>query len=68
MMSILVSGKDTYTHAKAYCPISPLSFKQKMMQKLLPMNIKGETFENVAYIYKNLPKNQGRPEKPQCTM
>jgi len=45
----------TYTKAKEYCPITLL---QKMMQKLVIRNIKGETLGYVPYIYNNLPTNQ----------
>jgi len=47
-------GKVNYTQAKAYCPISLLSFMQKKMQKLVNRNIKDETLRHFPYIYKNL--------------
>jgi hypothetical protein len=67
-MFIPAIGKVNYTQAKAHYPISLLSFMQKMMQKFENRNAKDETLENVPYIYKNLPTNQGSPHKPQCSM
>jgi hypothetical protein len=68
MMFIPATGKVNYTQANAYCPISLLSFMQKMMQKLKTRKIRDETLGNVRYIYNNLPTNQVSPHKPQCTM
>jgi hypothetical protein len=68
MRFIPATGKVNYTHATAYCPISLLSFMQKMIQKFKTRNIRDETWGNVRYIYKNVPTNQGSPHKPQCTM
>jgi len=62
-------GKVNYTKAKAYCPVSLLSFTQKMMQKLvLATNTGDETFGNVYYIYTNLPTNLGSEQKLRCIM
>jgi len=60
-------SQNDYTQAKVYCPISLLSFMEKTMQKLVARNIKDETLGHVPYIYNNLPTNQGRTQKPQCT-
>jgi hypothetical protein len=68
MMFITANGKVNYTQARAYCPIIPLSFMQKIMQKFMTSNVKDETLGNVPYIYSNLPTNQGSTQKPQCTM
>jgi hypothetical protein len=43
---------ETYTQAKAYNPISLLFFLQKIMQRVMTRNIKGETLWHVSYIYK----------------
>ena len=56
------------TQAKAYCPISLLSFMQKTTQKLVTRNIKDDTLGNVPYIYINMPTNQAIPQTLQCTM
>jgi len=61
-------GKVNYTQAKAYCPISPLSFMQKMMQKLVTKNIRSKSLGYFPYNYNNLPINKGIPQKLQCTM
>jgi hypothetical protein len=53
MMFIPATGKVNYTQAKAYCPISLLSFTQKMMQKFKTVNVRDETLGNVPIIYKN---------------
>ena len=42
---------------KGYNPICLLSLMQKIMQKLLTTNIRGEPFGYVPYIYTNLPTN-----------
>ena len=68
MMFTPAAGKVNYTQAKAYRPISLLPFMEKTMKKFEARNITDETLGNVPYIYKNLPTNQGRPHKPQCTM
>jgi len=41
-------GKINYIQAKAYCPISLLSFMQKSRQKLVTKNIKVETMGHVS--------------------
>ena len=64
---MFIPGKVNYTQANAYCPISILSFMQKMMQKFETRNIRDETLGNVPYIYKNMPTNQRCPPKLQCT-
>ena len=51
MMFIPATRKVNYTQAKAYCPISLLSFMQKMIQKFNTRNIRDETLGNVCYIY-----------------
>ena len=66
IMFIPANGKVNYTQAKAYCPISLLSFMQKM-QKFETRNVMDEILGNVPYIFKNMPTNQGCPQKPQCT-
>jgi hypothetical protein len=38
------------------------------MQKTVAWNIRDESLWYVPYIYNNMPTNQGRPQKPQCTM
>jgi hypothetical protein len=48
------TGKVSCTQAKAYCPISLLSFMQKTMQKLVNRNIKDETLMHFPYICNNL--------------
>ena len=68
MMFIPANGKVNYTHVKAYCPISIMYFTQKMMQKFKTSNVRDEILGNVPYIYKNLPTNQGCPQKPQHTI
>jgi hypothetical protein len=68
MMFIPATGKVKYTQGKAYCPISLLSFMEKMMQKFTTRNVRNETLGNVPYIYNNLPTNHRSPHKPQCTM
>jgi hypothetical protein len=55
MTFIPAPGKVNYAQAKAYCPISLLSFMQKMMQKLVIRNIKDGTLGHDAHIYNNLP-------------
>jgi len=60
-------GEVNYTQAKAYCPISLLSFMQKTMQKLVTGNIKEEALGHDTYIYSNLPTNQVSTQKLQCT-
>ena len=65
MMFIPVNGKVNYTRAKAYCPISLLSFMQKMIHKFETRDVRDETLGDVPYIYKNLPTHQGCPQKPQ---
>jgi len=68
MMFKPAPGKVNYTQAKAYCPISPLSFMQKTMQKLVTRNIQKDTLRHVPYIYNNLTTYQASPQEPQCTM
>ena len=67
MMFIPATGKVKYTHAKAYCSISLLSFMQKRC-KFRHQECQGWNMGYVPYIYKNFPTNQGSPHKPQCTM
>jgi hypothetical protein len=61
MMYIPATGKPNYTQAKAYCPISLLSFMWKMTQKFETRNVRDETMGNVPYIYNKLPTNHGSP-------
>jgi hypothetical protein len=53
--------KVNYTQAKAYCPISLLSFTQKTMHKLVTSNIEDETLGHNKYIYNKLPTKQVSP-------
>ena len=46
MLFIPAPRKVNYTQAKANCPVSLLSFMQKMMQTLVTRNIKDETMEH----------------------
>jgi hypothetical protein len=43
-------GKVNYIQAKAYCPISLLSFMQMMMQILVARNKRDESLGYVPYI------------------
>jgi hypothetical protein len=52
-MFIPATEKVNYTQAKAYCPISLLSFRKKIMQKFETRNIRDETLGNVPYMYNN---------------
>lgn len=61
-MMFIPVPEASYTQAKAYCPISFLSFIQKTMQKLVARNIRNESLGHVPYIYNNLPTNQGSTE------
>ena len=56
---------STYTKAKSYYPTGLL---QKMMQKLIIRNIKGETLGYVPHVHNNLPTIQGSSQNPYCTM
>jgi hypothetical protein len=46
------------TEGKGYHPIGLLSFMQKMKQKLVNRNNRGQSKGQVPYIYTNLPRNQ----------
>jgi hypothetical protein len=59
-MLLPTNGKAKCSQAKAYCPISLLSFMQKRMKNLVTKNMKDETLKHVPYIYNNLPTNQAK--------
>ena len=58
MMFIPATEEVNCTQAKAYCPLSILTFVQNMMQKFESRNVRDETVGNVPYIYKNMRTNQ----------
>ena len=57
MTSTPVPRNSKYAEPKGYNPICLLSFMQKIMQKVLTRNIRGESLGYVPYIYTNLPTN-----------
>ena len=56
-----------YSHIKAYCPISQLSFMHKTMQ-IWWQEYQGWSIGARSHICNRLPSNQGSPHKLQCTM
>ena len=58
--------KVNYTQAKAYCPISRLSIRQKTVQ-IWWQEYQGWNNGACSHIYNNLPSYQGSPQKLQCT-
>jgi len=65
LILIPAPGKANYTRAKAYCPISLLSFMHRTIQNLVNTNIKEKTLGHVRYINRNLSTNQVSTQKPQ---
>jgi hypothetical protein len=64
MMFKPAPGKVNYTQDKAYCPVTLLSFMQKMMQTLVIRNKRDESLGYVPYICLQIGEVQRNRNKP----